>query len=375
VNSSILVVLLVLACSTRAWTPSQCPQDCVRPLSFWIQNRPGTGVFWPDNSETKTFTCGPSWLEVIVSTSTDSWTILAKQYIVAQLNILSFSCIDTLPASITQALTEALNLLSDDNCSVSNETLAVYLTAVIAEFSDGNGAVATCLCPVCPGGSNPWTLCPDCPSCPTQPPFACTPSVVDQCCQQPTPTPPPTTTRTAATTTPPPSCGPCTRTQGYFKTHPDVWADFTICGISALSILGSASSGGDAFIILARQYIAARLNAGVLGVCFDDIVSGAFAVAETLLNGACTGFGNYTAPAKDSDLRDEFVAIATILDNFNNGLLGPGHCNDETTSRITELYVNALESSFAMDDTFFSSAAVIVPTMLSLLVALLAVTV
>ena len=263
---------------------------------------------------------------------------------------------------------------------MSDEALAAYVTTVIAQFNNGNGGVATCLCPFCPssGGSNPSTQCPACPLCPTQSPFICTPSVVDQCCQQPTTNPPPTTTTTTQiTTAPPPSCGPCTRTQGYFKTHPEVWTDFTICGISALTILETASSGGDAFIILARQYIAARLNVEVLGVCLEDtIVSGALAAAETLLSEACTGSpGTYAAPAKDSDLRDEFIAIATILDNFNNGLLGPGHCNDgsdETAVRITQVYVNALESSFAVDEAFFSSATAVVPALLCVLVALLA---
>lgn len=368
-----IILLAFITGIVHAWKPNECPQDCVRPLSFWTENRPDAGAFWPDHSDSKTFPCGSTWLEVIVATTDDSWTLLAKQYIAAKLNILSFSCIEAeaLPTSITQALQDACVLLSNEHCTVSDEALAIGVTAIVKQFNSGTGAVATCLCPSCPGngGSNPSTPhCPTCPTCPTYPtpsPFTCTPSVVDQCCEHPT------------STLPPASCGPCTRTQGYFKTHSELWNSFTLCGISALSILETASSGGDAFIILARQYIAARLNVKALDVCLEDsIVSGALVGAETLLRAACISSSGYATPEKGSDIRDEFIAMAAILDSFNNGLLGPGHCDDDsdtTTAHVTQLYLNALEGSSTLDNALFSSAGIVVPAVLCVFVALSAI--
>lgn len=381
-KAALLVFLLALALGAHAWVPSDCPQDCVFPEDWWAQHRPGAGFYWPSASEQKAFACGPTWLQVIVRTTTDSWTLLAQEYIAVQLNVMSFSCIQNLPDNITWAISEAENLLGGTTCAVWDQGQALYVLSLLVEFNSGNGDVHTCLCPANPTCA-PSTQCPVCPTC-TTPPLQCTTDVVQQCCQATThpATTQPATTRPATTqpattqpapTTPAPTCGPCTRTQGYWKTHPELWTDFTdICGVSALSLLNAPSRGGDAFIILARQYIAARLNAEVLGVCLGDVTA-FYLQAATLLGLACNSSSptGYTAPTGGD--RTAFVGVATVLDNFNNGNIGPGHCDgSDTSADVTVTYLTALEKSFAIDQSANTSAAgALVPVALAVLLALL----
>lgn len=128
----------------------------------------------------------------------------------------------------------------------------------------------------------------------------------------------------------------CTRTLGYWKTHPEDWDDagdnspflttdlFFNSGLSYLTILSSSSAGGNAYIILAHQYIAAVLNTGG-GPSGDDDVDDAIADAAAFFAAAAAGT---PAPAKGSQLRADVLEWAGILDEFNNGITGPGHCED-----------------------------------------------
>jgi hypothetical protein len=149
---------------------------------------------------------------------------------------------------------------------------------------------------------------------------------------------------------PPPSCGDgncdegedcpadcgedagCTLTLGYWKTHNEMadnpsqqidWpapydeAD-VMCGQSLLDILNQPSHG-DAWVILAHQYIAARLNEAS-GASTPDEVDQALAGAETFLMGNCGGVPASEAP--------DAIALAETLDAFNHGAIGPGHCED-----------------------------------------------
>lgn len=126
----------------------------------------------------------------------------------------------------------------------------------------------------------------------------------------------------------------CTLTLGYWKNHPEDWNDagdnkpflttdlFFNSGQSYLTILGTSSSGGNAYIILAHQYIAAVLNTGG-GPSGDSDVDDAIADAAAFFAAAAAGT---PAPAKGSQLRSDVLEWAGILDDFNNGLTGPGHC-------------------------------------------------
>lgn len=123
------------------------------------------------------------------------------------------------------------------------------------------------------------------------------------------------------------SCNPgCTLTLGFWKTHPEAWAleNMTLGGVTytgeeALEIL-DASVTRDASIILAHQFIPALLN----------IASGAdpVAVADTLL-AADAWFVDHPVGSNPKG-RERSVAIhlARTLDDYNNGEIGPGRCED-----------------------------------------------
>lgn len=139
-------------------------------------------------------------------------------------------------------------------------------------------------------------------------------------------------------TPPPPPPTGCTYTQGYWKTHSEfgpapynnTWAQlangasttFYLSGASWLSVFNT-SPRGNAYYNLAHQFMAARLS--ILAGSDPAVVASAIASATTLFN-------TYT-PAQigalkgSNALRAQFVSLAETLDNYNNGLIGPGHCN------------------------------------------------
>jgi hypothetical protein len=136
-----------------------------------------------------------------------------------------------------------------------------------------------------------------------------------------------------------PCAGGCTLTFGYWKTHSsygpapydDTWAllangadtTFFLSGQTYYQVLWTAPQG-NAYYILAHQYIAAKLN----------ILNGADpSAAQTAFDAATVLFQTYT-PAQiaalkgKSPLRAQFISLAETLDAYNNGLIGPGHCSE-----------------------------------------------
>jgi hypothetical protein len=131
----------------------------------------------------------------------------------------------------------------------------------------------------------------------------------------------------------------CTLTPGYWKTHSsygpapydDTWAligedtAFFLSGKSYYQALWTAPAG-NAYYILSHAYIATELNM-LNGASVPAAVQDAFDDATTLFN-------TYT-PAQiaalrgNNAVRKQFVALAGILDAYNNGLTGPGHCSDD----------------------------------------------
>jgi hypothetical protein len=120
----------------------------------------------------------------------------------------------------------------------------------------------------------------------------------------------------------------CTYTQGYWKNHPGAWpvSSLTIGGVSysqaeLLDIFDTPAAGNGA-IFLAHQLIAALLN--IANGASAGSIQAAVDAADALFAGcgsAIPPVGScYIAPASASDLTEE-------LDNFNNGLLGPPHCD------------------------------------------------
>jgi len=136
----------------------------------------------------------------------------------------------------------------------------------------------------------------------------------------------------------------CSLTPGYWKTHSvhgpapedDAWfnlgdvdndgvsegADETLflSGQTYYQVLWTAPSG-NAYYILANAYIAAKLNI-LNGASSTPEVDAAIAYAESF-------FATHTPSTKLTKAeRTQVLANATILDNYNNGLIGPGHCSE-----------------------------------------------
>lgn len=142
-------------------------------------------------------------------------------------------------------------------------------------------------------------------------------------------------------------CAGCSLTPGYWKTHSDrgpapyddTWAllgplqedtIFFLSGRTYYQVLWTAPQGGNAYYILAHAYIAAQLN----------FLNGSDpAAAQAAFDAATVLFNTYT-PAQvaalkgkaGNDLRAQFISLATTLDNYNNGLIGPGHCSEDSSS-------------------------------------------
>jgi len=133
------------------------------------------------------------------------------------------------------------------------------------------------------------------------------------------------------------TCGGCTLSQGYWKTHSefgpapydDTWAlllngaskPFFSSGQSWYQVLRTPPQAGNAYYILAHQYIAAKLN----------ILNGAASTPEVdaAIAGATTFFHTYTPSSTLSkSVRKNAVSYASILDRYNNGYIGPGHCSE-----------------------------------------------
>jgi hypothetical protein len=151
-----------------------------------------------------------------------------------------------------------------------------------------------------------------------------------------------TDTGTTGTTTapPPPPEEGCTRTPGYWKTHAEVgskkfddtWlavggpdAAFFSSGQSYIEVLNEDKSTGNAYYILAFQWIAAELNQEA-GASISGAAAAAFAAGEALLSSHTPA--EIDALSGDDPLRQQFIAAAATLDDYNNGVIGPGHCGD-----------------------------------------------
>jgi hypothetical protein len=134
-----------------------------------------------------------------------------------------------------------------------------------------------------------------------------------------------------------PCGGGCTLTPGYWKTHSefgpapydDNWAQlpngasttFYLSGKTYYQVLWTAPQG-KAYYILAHAFIAAYLNV-LNGSTTTPEVDAAMAWAVSF-------FSTYTPSSTLSKaVRNQAIAYATTLDNYNNGLIGPGHCSEE----------------------------------------------
>jgi hypothetical protein len=120
----------------------------------------------------------------------------------------------------------------------------------------------------------------------------------------------------------------CSYTQGWYKNPKHVWPAGDLQrgtsfdgGASAINILNTPPKG-NVYYILAHQYITALLNVQG-GASSTDITqeladAAAYFAAATVANPLPAGW-----------TKEEVTALAGALDDYNNGLTGPGHCDDE----------------------------------------------
>ena len=129
----------------------------------------------------------------------------------------------------------------------------------------------------------------------------------------------------------------CTLSPGYWKTHSshgpapydDTWAwygeesPFYDTGQNLYEVLWT-SPKGNAYYILAHAYGAAHLNA--INGADTQAVTDAMLEAAILL-GEYDG-DPFPMSAIRGGVRHHFLALAQILDDYNNGLIGPGSCSE-----------------------------------------------
>ena len=138
----------------------------------------------------------------------------------------------------------------------------------------------------------------------------------------------------------------CTLTPGYWKTHSkygpapydDTWAlvdpngedsDFFDTGKSWYEVLWTSPKRGNAYYILAHAYIAAALNEAN-GASVPAEVAAAMNDAELLLDrfdGNPDSMRELTG-RRGRRARARAINLAELLDDYNNGIIGPGHCTE-----------------------------------------------
>ncbi len=122
--------------------------------------------------------------------------------------------------------------------------------------------------------------------------------------------------------------GDCTLTQGYWKNHPDAWpvssltlGTVTYTKAELIAILKTPVKG-NGLVSLAHQLIAAKLN--VEAGASDAAIKVAIQQADALI-------GNLVCPPKGEGTLKTSATGSLIgdLDAFNNGAIGPGHCDGD----------------------------------------------
>jgi hypothetical protein len=120
---------------------------------------------------------------------------------------------------------------------------------------------------------------------------------------------------------------PCTYSQGYWRNHPNTWpvTSLTLGAVTyqaaeLIAILDDPAQG-NGLVILVHQLIAAKLN--IANGADPSAVQQATTDADNMIGTLVVPpIGNgYLPPAQTGELTE-------ILTQYNEGTIGPGHCND-----------------------------------------------
>jgi hypothetical protein len=126
----------------------------------------------------------------------------------------------------------------------------------------------------------------------------------------------------------------CTLTQGYWKNHESAWpapysptaqwldATHKVNGVTWDGLMGKSVAGGNSYMQLAHQWIAATLN--LAGATSNNpTVAAAMSQGQAWLLSHTPASTNAVPNIKDA----QATAWASTLDDFNNGKLGIPHCD------------------------------------------------
>ena len=134
----------------------------------------------------------------------------------------------------------------------------------------------------------------------------------------------------------------CTYSHGYWKSHPESWpvssldlGNTTYSQDELLEVLNTPPQG-DATYILAYQWIAAKLN--VAQGADDSAVATTISDADNWFRENALGSG------PSNPVRAEGIGYADRLDEYNNGQIGPGHC-DKNVPTSTPLAATSTPTS------------------------------
>ena len=124
----------------------------------------------------------------------------------------------------------------------------------------------------------------------------------------------------------------CGYTQGYWKNHEEKWpAPYSptarwmqpsnLTPVTWDGLMGMSVTGGNSYMQLAHQWIAATLNRQIGAPMRADVLlvlnqAKVWLISKTPVNGPVPNF-------KDA----QATAWASVLDDYNNGRLGTPHCN------------------------------------------------
>lgn len=140
--------------------------------------------------------------------------------------------------------------------------------------------------------------------------------------------------------------GGCSLTPGYWKTHSekgpapydDTWATlggadtpFYYSEQSWYEVLWTSPKGGNPYYILAHAYIAAvlnELNGADTGVIQADLDAAEAYFDDPVMTPEYAG----NLKGRNRAIREDMIAIAYRLDDYNNGRTGPGHCSEDQLS-------------------------------------------
>lgn len=125
----------------------------------------------------------------------------------------------------------------------------------------------------------------------------------------------------------------CTLTQGYWRNHAGAWPEgydpdssFLGADDTWMEVLETPPRG-NAFYVLAHQYIAARLNVAS-GASAPSSVETALQDAEQWLKDHIDENGVIETASPGSDDGEDAIDLSKLLESYNEGEIGPGHCDE-----------------------------------------------